>query len=76
MPDESCRRCGGRLIKSTLCATCKDVVQKICIKCGLKTAEWIHSQCLYEVESFQTRTEILPITTVDSSSNFCNWVTD
>ena len=65
MPDESCRKCGGMLIKSNLCAACKGAVQRICIKCGLKTAEQIHSQCFYEVETFQTRLNNLPITIGD-----------
>lgn len=68
MPDESCRKCGGMLIKSNLCAACKGVVQRICIKCGLKTAEQVHSQCLYEAESFQTRIDNLPIAITD----FCS----
>ncbi|HSB84425.1 MAG TPA: hypothetical protein VLD64_08075 [Nitrosarchaeum sp.] len=68
MPDDSCRKCGGMLIKSTLCATCRGVMQRICIKCGLKTAEQVHSECFYEVESFQTRLDNCPITTVD----FCS----
>ena len=66
MPDESCRKCGGILIKSTLCAACRETIQRICIKCGLKTVEQIHSECFYEIESFQTRTHNRSITTVDS----------
>ena len=64
MPDESCRKCGGMLIKSTLCASCRGTIQRICIKCGLKTAEQVHNGCFY-VESFQTRIDNLPITTID-----------
>lgn len=67
MPDESCRKCSGTLIKSTLCAACRGVIQRICIKCGLKTAEQIHEECFYEVEVFQT-THNNPITTID----FCS----
>ena len=74
MPDESCRKCGGMLIKFTLCAACRGTVQRICIKCGLKTAEQVHSQCLYEVESFQTRIQNLPIPTSDSVDNFSSWM--
>jgi predicted amidophosphoribosyltransferase len=68
MPDESCRKCGGMLIKATLCAACRDIIQRICIKCGLKTAEQIHNQCLYEVELFQTRIDNRPIASVDLCS--------
>ncbi|MGQ0796147.1 MAG: hypothetical protein ACT4N5_08215 [Nitrosopumilaceae archaeon] len=68
MPDESCRKCGGVLIKATLCATCRGTIQRICIKCGLMTAEQVHTECLYEVESFQTRIYNRPITPID----FCS----
>ena len=68
MPDESCRKCGGMLIKSTLCASCRGIIQRICIKCGSKTTEQIHNECFYEVESFQSRIDNRPITTAD----FCS----
>ncbi len=54
MPDESCRKCGGALISSSLCPECKKVTQCICKICGLKTEEQFHNSCLY-VESIQTR---------------------
>lgn len=68
MPDESCRKCGSMLIKFALCARCRGTIQRICIRCGLKTAEQIHNACLYEVELFQTRVHRNSITIIDSCS--------
>src|SRR5215831_14936913 len=56
MPDESCRTCGGELVKCSLCSECRKVIQKICRMCNLRTNEEIHPQCLY-VETYQTRNE-------------------
>ncbi len=51
MPDESCRTCGGILKKCSLCAECRKVTQQICVKCGLKTIEQLHSDCFDSIES-------------------------
>ncbi|MGI0081808.1 MAG: hypothetical protein ACREAG_00690 [Nitrosopumilaceae archaeon] len=59
MPDESCRSCGGELRKSSLCAECRRVIQHICIKCGLKTEEHVHSNCFYEIELLQTEDRVV-----------------
>ena len=53
MPDESCRSCGGILIKCSLCAQCKKLTQYMCQKCGLKTEEQFHHDCFYTIESIQ-----------------------
>ena len=53
MPDESCRTCGGILIKCSLCAQCKKLIQQMCQKCGVKTEEQFHNDCFYAIESIQ-----------------------
>ncbi|NDB63997.1 MAG: hypothetical protein EB170_09100 [Nitrosopumilaceae archaeon] len=45
MPDESCRNCGGCLKKCTICAECRAPVAFVCIQCGTRTNEQIHSLC-------------------------------
>jgi hypothetical protein len=52
MPDESCRACGGELVKYSLCAECRKAIQKICKICSLKTHEHLHLPCL-QLESYQ-----------------------
>lgn len=47
MPDESCRTCGGELVRCALCAECRKDIQKICLACNQKTVEAIHTQCLH-----------------------------
>ncbi len=58
MPDESCRMCGGTLIKRTLCAECREVISLICANCGTQTQEQFHDYCFYQVESIQTKSEL------------------
>ncbi len=53
MPDESCRKCGGILLKCSLCTECKKITQQICQKCGSKTDEQFHYSCFYNVELVQ-----------------------
>ena len=45
MPDESCRLCGGELVKCTICAECRKPVGMICAKCGSRTKEQVHDCC-------------------------------
>lgn len=45
MPDESCRMCGGKLAKCTVCAECRRAVSMICIECGTRTHEQVHALC-------------------------------
>jgi len=50
MPDESCRGCGGLLIKYSVCAGCRGTIQKICNNCTLKTEQQIHDHCFNRME--------------------------
>lgn len=52
MPDESCRSCGGELVRYSLCAECRKAIQKICKICSLKTHEHLHLRCLH-LEPYQ-----------------------
>ena len=52
MPDESCRSCGGELVRYSLCAECRKAIQKICKICSMKTHEHLHLQC-HHLESYQ-----------------------
>ena len=61
MPDESCRKCGGLLMRYSLCAECKQIIQQICTKCGLKAEERFHADCFYHIESIQAMPETLLI---------------
>lgn len=45
MPDESCRNCGGKLTKCTVCAECRMPVSMICLECGKRTGEQVHALC-------------------------------
>lgn len=45
MPDESCRTCGGELAKCTICAECRKPVSMICVQCGSRTKEQVHTFC-------------------------------
>jgi len=47
MPDESCRCCGTELIGYSQCSECRRPIQKICTKCGRKSAEQFHDHCFY-----------------------------
>lgn len=42
MPDKLCRTCGGDLIKWSTCSECRNVTQKICTTCSVKTIEEFH----------------------------------
>ncbi|KAF6244656.1 hypothetical protein C6989_07225 [Nitrosopumilus sp. b2] len=55
MPDESCRRCGGKLTEHTKCAHCMKPNIMICRDCSLCTAEQFHSICM-SVKTDQTNT--------------------
>lgn len=46
MPDESCRTCGGELVRCSLCAECRKVTQWVCRMCHIKTHEHLHLDCL------------------------------
>ena len=46
MPDESCRTCGGELVRSSRCAECRKVTRWICLMCHLPTREQFHHDCL------------------------------
>ncbi len=47
MPDESCRKCGGSLVKCTQCAECKETISLICQNCGSRTMEQFHDYCMF-----------------------------
>ena len=51
MPDESCRKCGGGLIKCTQCAECKETISMICQNCGARTMEQFHDYCMFRVNN-------------------------
>ena len=54
MPDESCRKCGGKLIAYSNCNRCRKVIQNICCSCGFLTFIQHHEQCFFDkVTSFQ-----------------------
>ena len=55
MPDESCRRCGGKLTGYTKCARCLKPNSMICQDCALCTIEQFHSICM-SAERNQTNT--------------------
>lgn len=46
MPDDSCRSCGGELVKHSRCSECRKIIQKICASCHLKTHKEFHPKCL------------------------------
>ena len=46
MPDESCRTCGGELVRYSLCSECGKVTQKKCILCNNITRKQIHDICI------------------------------
>ncbi|TLY04931.1 MAG: hypothetical protein E6K87_01980 [Thaumarchaeota archaeon] len=53
MPDQSCRICGGDLVKYSLCPHCRKITQYICGTCNMRTRESFHPSCLH-LQSFQT----------------------
>ena len=46
MPDDSCRTCGGELVKHSRCSECRKIIQRICTSCNLKTHKEFHPKCL------------------------------
>ena len=45
MPDESCRTCGGELVRYSLCSECGKATQKKCNLCNNITRKQIHDRC-------------------------------
>ena len=70
MPDNSCRTCGGELIKWSTCSDCKKITQRLCRKCNLKTVEDLHSHI--SLESYQIMETRSAIATVQNYSNPVN----
>ena len=58
MPDDSCRKCGGTLVKYSLCAGCMRAIQQICLECGSKSEEMSH-QCHLNLQIHQTRNSMM-----------------
>ncbi len=52
MPDESCRMCGGKLTKLTLCAECRKSTSMICVNCGKQTLEQYHEDCISAIKIY------------------------
>ena len=53
MPDESCRKCGGVLVRCTQCAECKETISMICQNCGTRTTEQFHDYCMFGASNFR-----------------------
>lgn len=53
MHDEMCRKCGGSLTNWSLCSECRKPIKRICLQCGSRTEEIIHSLCFYHLEAVQ-----------------------
>ena len=70
MPDDSCRTCGGELMKWSTCSDCKKITQRLCRKCNLKTVEDFHSHI--SLESYKILETRNTIATVQSYSNLKN----
>lgn len=62
MPDDSCRSCGGELVKHSRCSECRKIIQKICTSCNLKTHKEFHPKCL-RLDMHQINNEKSYITT-------------
>ena len=45
MPDESCRTCGGPLVRLSQCSQCRKTMQKKCDICDSVTHAQIHIEC-------------------------------
>lgn len=71
MPDESCRTCGGELIKWSKCSDCRKVTQKICRICNLKTVEDFHFHHV-SLETYKILETKNTIATIQSYSNSTN----
>ncbi|WP_101477369.1 hypothetical protein [Candidatus Nitrosotalea bavarica] len=61
MPDESCRICGGELVKHLWCGHCRKTIQKICKICTRETLRQQHTTCLSYIsnEGYMTKIAIL-----------------
>jgi hypothetical protein len=55
MPDESCRACGGELVRCSLCSECGKTTQKKCILCNSVTRKQIHDRCTKVVSLTNSR---------------------
>ncbi|MHB8601997.1 MAG: hypothetical protein ACYC6W_09580 [Nitrosotalea sp.] len=58
MPDESCRNCGGELVKHLWCSQCRKTVQKICKMCSRETPQQPHISCLSQLVDLRYMTKI------------------
>ena len=54
LQDDSCAKCGGTLTNYSLCAVCKQAMQRICIQCGFRHEGMLH-QCHLHLDAYQTR---------------------
>jgi len=54
MPDESCRKCGGKLDEYAKCRHCSQAVLQICLNCGKMTEKRFHSACFYSIDRLGT----------------------
>ena len=54
LSNELCRRCGGDLVKYSVCAVCKQAMQHICVRCDSRSEMMLH-QCHVHLEVYQTR---------------------
>ncbi|MDE1861295.1 MAG: hypothetical protein KGI33_00115 [Thaumarchaeota archaeon] len=51
MPDKICRTCGEELMAYSQCSGCKRAIQQICIRCGRRTVERIHTACFPQLHA-------------------------
>ena len=58
LSNESCRQCGGDLIKYSLCAVCKQTMQHVCVQCGSRSESMLH-QCHVHLDAYQTRNSMI-----------------
>lgn len=65
MPDNSCRTCGGDLIKWSSCSKCRKVMQKICTTCSTKTIQEVHAHHI-QLEPYQIVNTKTTVATVQS----------
>jgi hypothetical protein len=70
MPDDSCRTCGGELIKWSTCSDCRKITQRLCQKCNLKTVKDFHSHIsLKSYQVLETRSAIATMQDYSDSVN-------
>ena len=62
IPDKICRMCGEELMVYSQCFYCKRAIQQICIRCGRRTIERIHLDCLPTVGGLPAETAKIAIT--------------